>query len=96
MTSGGAGNLKRHHKERRSRTGEKNPLSVVCGHILSLIPTRIGPEKHFLVSPVSFVLFTCGRRPTGHRVIPVVVVVVVVVVGVGAETTFKPMYDVSL
>ena len=35
-------------------------------------------------------LFTCGRRPTGHRVIPVVVVVV----GVGAETTFKPMYDV--
>ncbi len=39
-------------------------------------------------------LFTCGRRSTGHRVIPVVfvVVVVVVVVGIGAETTFKPMY----
>ncbi len=42
-------------------------------------------------SPIS-PIFTCGCRPTSHRVIPVVVVVVVV--GVGAETTFKPMYDV--
>ncbi len=40
-------------------------------------------------------LFTCGRRSTGHRVIPVVVVVVVVVVvGIAAETTFKPMYGI--
>ncbi len=38
-------------------------------------------------------LFTCGRRSTGHRVIPVVVVVVVVV-GIAAETTFKPMYGI--
>ena len=34
------------------------------------------------------VVFTCGRRPTGHRVIQIVVVVVVVVVVVGGETSF--------
>ncbi len=37
-------------------------------------------------------VFTCGRRPTGHGAIPVVVVVgvvvVVVVVVVGGETFF--------
>ncbi len=36
---------------------------------------------------IFFSVFTCGRRPTGHGVIPVVVVVVVVVV-VGGETFF--------
>ncbi len=45
-----------------------------------------------IICLLSTCLITCGRRPTGHKVIPVVVVVVVV--GVGAETTFKPMYDV--
>ena len=36
-----------------------------------------------------FTIFTCGRRPTGHGAIPVVVVVGVVVVGVvGGGGTF--------
>ncbi len=33
-------------------------------------------------------LFTCGRRPTGHGVIQIVVVVVVVGVVGGGETSF--------
>ena len=37
----------------------------------------------------SILVFTCGRRPTGHGAIPVVVVVgVVVVIVVGGETFF--------
>ncbi len=45
-----------------------------------------------MVACLCWWIFTCGRRPTGHGVIPVVVVVgvvvVVLVVVVGGETFF--------
>ena len=83
-------------------TAATNPLLLLRGvtsYILGLCSlttqhTSPPPHKRFLLllrqglfSPV----FTCGRRPTGHGVIPVVVVVgfvVVVVVVVGGETFF--------
>ena len=60
-----------------------------------MAPIKTANSVNISTSTILFCTFTtvfsCGRRPTGHRVIPVVVVVVV---GIGAETTFKPMYDV--
>ena len=81
-------------------------FSPVCRFICARIFATLTIDKlqrnctiFLLFNPIRLFRFTCGRRPTGHRVIPVVVFVVVfvvVVVGVGAETTCKHMYGLCI